>query len=44
MKQKKNFEKKNQNGRLKETEIFNAVNSQYFFAKILQIGPSLTTI
>ena len=27
-------EKKNQNGRLKKTEIFNSLNSQYFFMKI----------
>ena len=28
-----NFEKKNKNGRLKKTEIFNSPNSQYFFQK-----------
>jgi hypothetical protein len=29
---------KNQNGRLKKTEIFNSRNSQCFFAKIPEIG------
>ena len=33
------FEKKNQNGELKKTEIFNSPNSQYFFSKITWIGP-----
>jgi hypothetical protein len=37
-KKKKKFGKKNQNGRLKKTEIFNSPNSQYFFAKISGIG------
>jgi hypothetical protein len=39
MKQKNIFLKKEiQNGCLKETEIFNSANSQYFFAQILGIG------
>ena len=33
------FEKKNQNGRLKKTMFFKIANSQYFFEKILWIGP-----
>ena len=32
--------KKIQNGRHKKTEIFNFINSQYFFMKISWIGPS----
>ena len=39
MKQKKVFEKKNQNGRLKKIEIFNPANSQFFFVKFSGIGP-----
>ena len=40
MKQKLLFflEKKNQNGWLKKTEIFNSHNFQFFFMKILKIG------
>jgi hypothetical protein len=33
------LKKKSQNGRLKETEFFIVANSQYFFVKILWIGP-----
>jgi hypothetical protein len=36
--------KKNQNGRLKKTEIFNSPNSQYFSAKISGIGPWISRI
>ena len=36
--------KKNQNGRLKKTEIFNSPNSQYIFAKFLWIGPWVSRI
>ena len=45
-KQKKIFlkKKKNQNGRLKKTEIFNSPNSQYFFMKISWIGPWVSRI
>jgi hypothetical protein len=32
------FKKKFQNGRLKKTEFFNSVNSQYLFSKISWIG------
>ena len=40
MKQKKKIWKKIiQNGRLKKTEFFKIANSQYFFMKILWIGP-----
>ena len=41
MKQKKNFffGKKNQNGWLKKSAIFNSPNFQYFFMKISLIGP-----
>ena len=35
------FEKNIQNGLLKKTEFFNSANSQYFFLKILWIGPWL---
>ena len=37
-------QKKNQNGRLKKTEIFNSPNSQYFFMKISWIGPWFSRI
>ena len=33
----------NQNGRLKKTEIFNSPKSQFFFEKILGIGPWVTS-
>ena len=36
--------KKNQNGWLKKTEIFNSPNSQYFFMKISWIGPWVSRI
>ena len=38
------FEKKNQNGRLKKSEIFKIANSQIFFEKISQIGPWVSRI
>ena len=38
------FEKKQQNDRLKKTEIFNSANSQYLFAKISRIGPWVSRI
>ena len=38
------FVKKNQNGRLKKTEIFKIVNSQKIFSKISQIGPWVSRI
>jgi hypothetical protein len=41
---KKNLKKKNQNGQLKKTEIFNSPNSQYFFMKISWIGPWVSKI
>ena len=37
-------QKKNQNGRLKKTEIFKIANSQSFFAKITQMGPWVSRI
>jgi hypothetical protein len=43
-KQLKNFEKKIQNGRLKNIEIFKIANSQKNFAKISQIGPWVSRI
>ena len=36
--------KKNQNGRLKKSSFFKIANSQYFFAKISQIGPWVSRI
>ena len=36
---KKKFEKKNQNGHLKIRSFSSSANSQYFFVKILWIGP-----
>ena len=38
------WSKKNQNGGLKKTEIFNSPNSQYFFSKISWIGPWVSKI
>ena len=35
---------KNQTGQLKKAEIFNSPNSQVFLAKILEIGPWVSTI
>ena len=35
---------KNKNGRLKKTEFFKIANSQYFFVKILWIGPWVSRI
>ena len=43
-KKSKKKSKKNQNGRLKKTEFFKIANSQYFFAKILGIGPWVSRI
>jgi hypothetical protein len=37
-------QKQIQNGRLKKTEIFNSPNTQYFFMKILWIGPRVSRI
>ena len=33
-----------QNSQLKKPEFFNSANSQYFFAKISQIGPWVSRI
>ena len=46
MKQKKPFffEKKIKMADSKKTEFFNSANSQYFFAKILGIGPWVSKI
>jgi hypothetical protein len=41
---KKTFFFKFQNGRLKKTEFFKIANSQYFFVKILWIGPWVSRI
>ena len=38
------FEKKIQNGRLKKRSFFKIANSQYFFVKILWIGPWVSGI
>ena len=43
-KEKKIFEKKNQNGQLKKNEFFNFANSQYFLSKISWIGPWVSRI
>ena len=40
----KKKKKKIQNGRLKKRLFFNSINSQYFFVKILWIGPRVNTI
>ena len=37
--EKKNFEKKIKMADTKKTEIFNSINSQYFFVKMSWIGP-----
>ena len=41
---KKNSEKKNHNGRLKKRSSSSSANSQYFFVKILWIGPWVSRI
>ena len=43
-KKKKKIKKKIQNGRLKKTMFFKIANSQYFFVKILWIGPWVSRI
>jgi hypothetical protein len=44
IKQEKKIEKKNQNGRLKKTEIFKTNNPRNFFAKISWIGPWIRNV
>jgi hypothetical protein len=46
MKQKEKFflKKKFQNGRLKKSSFSSSANSQYFFVKILWIGPFVSRI
>jgi hypothetical protein len=43
-KEKKNQQKKFQNGRLKKTEVFKIANSQIIFVKISWIGPWVSRI
>jgi hypothetical protein len=43
-KEKKNLEKKVQNGRLKKTEFFKIANSQKKIVKILEIDPWISRI
>ena len=42
--EKKKIEKKNPKWPTQKTEVFNTVNSQYFFAKISLIGPCVHRI
>ena len=44
LKKKKNSKKKIQNGRLKKRSFSSSANSQYFFVKILWIGPWVSRI